>query len=217
MLARAQLSIIMSKYFNKLTLATSLFLCFMGLIGLSYHVHHLEKQQLAELQAELERTVVQPAVTVNREHLRCLALNIYHEAGSEPFMGQVAVARVVMNRVKHGFASNPCKVVYQANWVPNRDDPEEAPRKVCQFSWVCEGKPAPHQNNPRYKQAESIAHDVLAENRWHDAVPGNVLFFHNSTVNPQWVYNRVMTIGNHVFYSRGRPQQPKTIKTTHQD
>ena len=33
------------------------------------------------------------------EELRCMALNIYHEARGEPFAGQVAVGHVVMNRV----------------------------------------------------------------------------------------------------------------------
>ena len=201
MLAGAQLSIIMSKYFNKLTLATSLFLCFMGLIGLSYHVHHLEKQQLAELQAELERTVVQPAVTVNREHLRCLALNIYHEAGSEPFMGQVAVARVVMNRVKHGFASNPCKVVYQANWVPNRDDPEEAPRKVCQFSWVCDRSSGFKPKHPDiYDESYEVAKKVLLEGFRLPALK-DALYFHADYVNPGWNKKRVAKIGRHIFYN----------------
>jgi len=34
------------------------------------------------------------------ESLMCLALNVYHEAKNQSFIGQVAVAQVVMNRVK---------------------------------------------------------------------------------------------------------------------
>ena len=34
------------------------------------------------------------------EGLACLALNIYHEARDQPIEGQVAVAQVVMERVK---------------------------------------------------------------------------------------------------------------------
>ena len=201
------------KYLNKLTVATFFAFVLVAMLPVSQYIYKQEQQRLAEIQAEIEQAAAKPVVRVNPEHLRCLALNIYHEAGSEPFMGQVAVARVVMNRVKHGFASNPCKVIYQANWIPNQSDPEELPRKVCQFSWVCEEKPAPNRNSPRYRQAETIAHDVLTQNRWHDVVPSNVLFFHNHTVNPQWVYHRAMTIGNHVFYSKGKPQMVKTSHT----
>jgi len=32
--------------------------------------------------------------------LMCLALNVYHEARSEPMVGQYAVANVVLNRVQ---------------------------------------------------------------------------------------------------------------------
>lgn len=31
--------------------------------------------------------------------IKCLALNIYHEVRGEPIIGQVAVAKVVLNRV----------------------------------------------------------------------------------------------------------------------
>ena len=37
--------------------------------------------------------------------LVCLALNVYHEAKNQSFLGQVAVAQVVMNRVKANIAT----------------------------------------------------------------------------------------------------------------
>jgi len=140
--------------------------------------------------------VVEKTRTVNLRHLQCLATGIYREAGSEPFLGQIAVARVIVNRVTHGFGSDPCKVVYS---TVERDSV-----KLCQFSWVCDNMPAPIENNPGYQQALHIAKQVLAEDKWNELIPNNVLFFHNLTVQPQWVYKRVMTIGNHVFYSRGK-------------
>jgi spore germination cell wall hydrolase CwlJ-like protein len=46
--------------------------------------------------------------------LRCLALNIYHEARSEPRAGQIAVASVTLNRVKSKrFPGTVCDVVMQ--------------------------------------------------------------------------------------------------------
>lgn len=134
------------------------------------------------------------AQAVDPKQLVCLATAIYYEAGHESLTGQAAVARVVMNRVKHGFASNPCKVVYQ---ITTKDD-----RKLCQFSWVCEGKTLPSDNNPTYKHAKQVAYNVLAFDAYKEVVPKSTLFFHNLTVDPMWPYHKVKQIGNHVFYSK---------------
>lgn len=189
------------------------------LIAWSSVEHKQEVERLNALEIERQAAMAaekaKKALTINTEHVKCIALNIYHEAGSEPFMGQVAVARVVMNRVKHGFGSNPCRVVYQQTLIPDNENPDES-RRLCQFSWVCEGKGEPSKNNPRYRQAEQIARDVLLENKWHDVIPSNILFFHNNTVNPGWAYYKAMDIGNHVFYSKGKPKFIKTIHTEEQ-
>jgi spore germination cell wall hydrolase CwlJ-like protein len=163
------------------------------------------EQALDHKSRELESQTRPVARPVNQEHLKCLAANIYHESAGEPFMGQVAVARVVMNRVLHGFGSNPCRVIYAHHSVPHPETPEETV-KVCQFSWVCEGKKTPPRN-ASYVQAEQIAHEVLAYDSWREEIPNNMLFFHNLSVNPRWKYRRVMTIGNHVFYATGREKQ----------
>ena len=48
------------------------------------------------------------------EALVCLALNVYHEARDQPFIGQVAVAQVVMNRVHDDrFPNTVCEVVQE--------------------------------------------------------------------------------------------------------
>lgn len=144
---------------------------------------------------------------VDAKQLKCLATNIFFEAGSESEMGKAAVARVVMNRVKHGFASSPCSVIYQTAMVskPN-EDAELADNnrnvKVCQFSWVCEGKNSPKTSDPRYKQSENIAYRVLAFDDYKHVVPSTVLFFHNLVVNPSWPHKRVVKIGNHIFYEK---------------
>ena len=172
------------------------------LVVMAYVSHRHKENVLAQQLAQEVNILKNKALkAVNTDHLRCLATNIYHEAGSEPFMGQVAVARVVMNRIKYGFANNPCTVTYQKTNVPDLNDPDGV-RTVCQFSWVCENKAMPSKNNPIYKQAEQIAFKVLSENKWNDVIPNNVLFFHNSNVDPNWKYKEFMTIGNHVFYKK---------------
>lgn len=167
-----------------------------------FSVNYYRTNTIKEPVPEVVEKIAKP---VNLEQLRCLATNIYHEAGNEPYMGQVAVARVVMNRITHGFAKTPCAVIYQSITVPDADDPE-ATRKICQFSWVCAGKSIPAKNS-KYHQAEDIARKVLAENKWADVIPNNVLFFHNTSVKPNWPYNHATTIGNHIFYSKGKEKK----------
>jgi spore germination cell wall hydrolase CwlJ-like protein len=153
---------------------------------------------------KVEDTIVTKLVNIepNHNHVKCMATNIYHESAGEPFMGQVAVGRVVMNRVLHGFASDPCKVIYQSHKIMVED--KEKIR--CQFSWVCQGKSQPSNSNPGYIEAENIAKRILTENAWKDDIPDNILFFHNNTVNPRWKYRKEFSIGGHVFYSWNKPK-----------
>jgi spore germination cell wall hydrolase CwlJ-like protein len=157
-------------------------------------------------QSLTQPVIVQQAETeiknpVNLKHLKCLAAGIYYEANGEPLVGQIAVARVIMNRVLHGFAKDPCAVVYQSTTKVN-DDGEKI--KLCQFSWVCDGKMMPSESNPNFIKAVSIARQILEEDKWSDIIPNNTFFFHNLSVAPRWTYNKVVTIGNHIFYSKGR-------------
>lgn len=49
------------------------------------------------------------------EHM-CLSHSIYHESRGEPIEGQVMVANVIINRVKHKeFPDSICSVVHQRN------------------------------------------------------------------------------------------------------
>lgn len=153
------------------------------------------------------------AKIVDPKQLSCLAKNIFYEAGSEPLNGQAAVARVVMNRVAYGFGKNPCDVVYQTSHVDKLIDDEVKKVKLCQFSWVCEGKGEPNKNNPKYKHAEQVAYNVLAYDAYTDVLPRTALFFHNLSVDPLWPYKQVARIGNHIFYSKVKKSTQKTIAT----
>ena len=154
------------------------------------------------------------AKVVDPKQLTCMAKNIFYEAGSESLNGQAAVARVVMNRISHGFGKDPCAVIYQSLYVDKLIDDEMQKVKLCQFSWVCEGKGDPNIHSTRYKQAEQVAYDVLAYDAYTDVVPKSALFFHNLTVDPLWPYKQVAKIGNHIFYSKAKkPTQKTTVKS----
>lgn len=159
-----------------------------------------------------EEPVEVVAKVVDPKQLACMAKNIFYEAGSESIIGQAAVARVVMNRISHGFAKTPCAVVYQAQVVEKIIDDEPTKVKLCQFSWVCEGKGEPNKNSQRYKLAQQVAYDVMANDAYNDVVPKSALFFHNLTVDPLWPYKQVAKIGNHIFYSKHK-KQTNTQKT----
>lgn len=135
----------------------------------------------------------QVTAAMRERQLGCLAKNIYHEAGSEPFEGKIAVAQVTMNRVASSqFPGDVCKVIYQKNVFYER--------VVCQFSWVCDReatfRPA---NRANYEESMIAAKKVLLEDF---RLPGlkNALYYHASYVNPGWKKEQVAKIGHHIFY-----------------
>lgn len=151
---------------------------------------------IPEVAVEMEDTPEEVAAIIDPKQLLCLTKNIYYEAGAESIEGKAAVARVVMNRVAHGFARTPCNVIYQSTLVEDN--------KVCQFSWVCEGKREPNKNSATYKESAEVAYQVLAYDRYKEVVPASTLFFHNIHVDPSWPYRQVAKIGNHIFYSKAK-------------
>ena len=130
---------------------------------------------------------------MRQTQLDCLARNIYHEAGSEPFEGKVAVAQVTINRTESGqFPSDICKVVYQKNVVYEK--------VMCQFSWYCEGPSAMKpMNGPIYTESMEVAKKVLLEGfRLPDLK--KALYFHGDYIKPGWNKKPVAKIGRHIFY-----------------
>ena len=176
-----------------------------------------------KMQQPIPKEPVKVAKVVDQKQLSCLADNIYYEAGSEITEGKAAVARVVLNRINNGgFGSTPCKVVYQMTQVKqiNTDTEEPFWIKVCQFSWVCEGKGNPNKRDPRYQKSLQVAYDVLAYDAYKDIIPRSVLYFHNTSITPEWPHEVVKKIGNHIFYRKshkhGHNQTHKynTVTTT---
>ena len=150
---------------------------------------------------------------VDSKQLTCLAKNIFYEAGGESIIGQAAVARVVLNRMSHGFGATPCSVIYQTATVKRETDEGETKNiKLCQFHWVCENKVEPNKNSQQYLQAKAVAYEVLAHDAYNDVVSKSMIYFHNTSVNPLLQYNEVKKIGNHVFYSKSNKKKAKQLK-----
>lgn len=128
------------------------------------------------------------------QQLECLALNVYKEAGHEPFEGKVAVAQVTLNRAASGqFPNEICQVVYQKNIVYQR--------VVCQFSWYCDSVHRSRPINPAaYQESMIAAKRVLLENY---RLPGltDALYYHADYVSPNWKLQKLTKIGRHIFYA----------------
>jgi len=115
------------------------------------------------------------------EGLLWLTLNVYHEARSEPEIGQIAVAQVTLNRAakRHLTIKNVVNQPYQFSWIQQKksyipDDP--------QAFLAC-------------MQSVYIALNTT------DVTAGST-YYHLDKINPHWVSNFtfVQQYGSHKFY-----------------
>lgn len=120
------------------------------------------------------------------EQGNCLATAVYFEARGESLEGQLAVARVVMNRALSGrYPPDWCSVVKQP----------------AQFSFVHRGQfPYIDTASSSWARAQGIARLAIA-----NVVPSvdpDVLWYHATYVAPTWGQrlNMVEKIGAHLFY-----------------
>jgi len=139
------------------------------------------------------------SIKTREKQLDCMAMNIYREAGYEPFEGKVAVAQVVMNRVKSGkFGQDVCGVVYQKNVIMEK--------VVCQFSWACDSAARTRPvNQTAYNESYEVAKKVLLEGFTLNVLK-DALYYHANYVNPRWPLEKIGQIGNHIFY-KGKEQR----------
>lgn len=119
----------------------------------------------------------------DEEALRCLATTIFYESKGEPLAGQLAVAKVVINRARSGrFASDICSVVKQRG----------------QFSFVRRGVlPSVDEGHRLYRTARAVAQVALAD-AWASPAEG-ALYFNGRRAGLPGL-TKVGVIGNHIFY-----------------
>lgn len=115
----------------------------------------------------------------NSSNLNLLSRLVYGEARGEPYSGQVAVAAVVLNRVKSSsFPNTVAGVIYQSG----------------AFDIVSDGQINLTPNSTAIKAAQD------AINGW-DPSYGALYYFNPNTATSSWIWSRPMTvtIGNHRF------------------
>ena len=120
------------------------------------------------------------------EQTNCLATAVYFEARGESVEGQLAVARVVMNRAASGrYPPDWCSVVKQP----------------AQFSFVRHGEfPYADTSSLAWQRAEAVAQ--LAAANVVPSLDPDVLWYHATYVAPTWGHrlSKVEKIGAHIFY-----------------
>ncbi len=120
-----------------------------------------------------------PDASADRNNRALLARLISAEARGEPYVGQVAVGAVVLNRVRHpSFPNTIPGVIYQSG----------------AFSCIADGQ----FNQPVAENAYRAADDAL--NGW-DPTGGAIYYFNPSTATSAWIWSRplILTIGKHRF------------------
>lgn len=120
------------------------------------------------------------------EQMTCLATAVYFEARGESLEGQLAVAKVVMNRAASG--------KYPSTWCATVKQP-------WQFSFVRNGVfPRVDTASTAWRRAQAIAR--LATANVVPSLSDDVLWYHADYVAPSWGrrLERVEKIGTHIFY-----------------
>ena len=132
-----------------------------------------------ELDSETTASLGVSSSAQTNSDLYLLAKLIHSEARGEPYVGQVAVGAVVLNRVKDpGFPNTLEGVIYQP-WA---------------FTALHDGQFNLEPNSTSYQAAQ----DAL--NGW-DPSYGSIYYYNPATATSSWIFSRttVVTIGNHVF------------------
>lgn len=120
----------------------------------------------------------------SQQEIDLFARLVHSEAAGEPYVGQVAVAASVLNRIRSSIYPNTLRgVVYQVSYG------------YYQYSPVLDGR----INLPADRTAYQAVYDALAG--W-DPSRGALGFYNPRKTANQWVRQQTVTtiIGNHVFF-----------------
>lgn len=145
---------------------------------------------------KLKRNEKQKVVAERRIRLaeeNCLAKAVYFEARSESELGQLAVAKVVLNRVKDpSYPKTICGVVYQGS---DR-------RNSCQFSFACDGIADEVKSKAAWDRSKKVAQKAIAGDQTIRVI-GAATNYHADYVRPKWAkeMRKLIKIGRHIFYS----------------
>jgi N-acetylmuramoyl-L-alanine amidase len=119
------------------------------------------------------------AMGISENDIRLMANAVYGEARGEPYIGQVAVAAVILNRTEHpGFPNTPAGVIFEPG----------------AFTAVADGQIWLTPN----KTAKKAVQDAL---KGWDPSGGAIYYFNPDTATSAWIWSRpqIKRIGKHIF------------------
>lgn len=128
----------------------------------------------------------------------CMAQNIYYEARGSNRADRIAVADVVINRMKDSrYPNTVCEVVKQG--MKHADGSMK--RNACQFSWYCDGKSDWPANMDAWVDAQLIAYNLIKYQQGRGLTEG-ATHYHATYVKPKWASDLQLVgrIGVHIFY-----------------
>ena len=141
----------------------------------------------------------------DNEHVKCLALNMYHEARDQGTAGKLAVSAVVINRVSDSrFPNTICEVIKQGPTRKSWRDPSVSYpiKNRCQFSWYCDGISDEVKDEKTYQKILDFARLIMHNDIQFVDITDGATHYHADYVKPDWADTKTRTteIGDHIFY-----------------
>ncbi|MCF6092780.1 spore cortex-lytic enzyme [Microaerobacter geothermalis] len=133
----------------------------------------------AQVKTEKKATPVRSMGGFSANEIKIMANAVYGEARGEPYVGQVAVAAVILNRVESAkFPNTPSGVIFQPG----------------AFTAVADGQIWLTPN----AKAKKAVQDAI--NGW-DPTGGAIYYFNPNTATSAWIWSRpqIKRIGKHIF------------------
>jgi len=140
----------------------------------------------------------------HQSEYNCLIEAVYFEAGNQPFVGKLAVAQVIVNRVESDrYPNTICGVVHQgpiSEWWWDNHGKVVPIKNQCQFSYYCDGKDEEPFEGKSWNDSERSA--LLVLNGMIKDVTEGATHYHADYVSPWWANKmiRTVTIENHLFF-----------------
>jgi N-acetylmuramoyl-L-alanine amidase len=137
-----------------------------------------ETEQAAPARTEAVNEAYRPA-GISENDIRLMANAVYGEARGEPYVGQVAVAAVILNRTRNpSFPNSPAGVIFEP----------------LAFTAVADGQIWLSPN----ETAKKAVRDAL---RGWDPTDGAIYYFNPDTATSAWIWSRpqIKRIGKHIL------------------
>jgi N-acetylmuramoyl-L-alanine amidase len=146
-----------------------------------YHLHFVDGIVGPETRAKLA-DVTKNRFHLSKEEIDLMARAVYSEARGEPFKGQVAVAAVILNRVKSDEFPHTIKGIIYQNGA---------------FTAVADGQINLKPNRTAYEAVEQAI-------RGSDPTGGAIYYYNPDTATSTWMKERAsrsktIRIGHHIF------------------